>query len=134
MFLRDEGGLEGGETWFPGLEVGVGVGGEHGEGGDGAGAGDGVGDGDRDRVDVGKERDWIGDRNVEGYERKVNREGRKWRHHPEGGTAFKPLPCNALFWANLDSEGRGDERVTHAGLAVERGEKWGMNIWVRRFY
>ncbi|OBT62497.1 hypothetical protein VE03_08009 [Pseudogymnoascus sp. 23342-1-I1] len=58
-------------------------------------------------------------------------EGR-WREH-EGGTAFKPVEGNALFWVNLMPSGRGDKRVLHAGLPVEEGRKTAMNIWPRAF-
>ena len=42
---------------------------------------------------------------------------------------------NALFWVNLGEDGRGDERVRHAGLplGVGVGVKSAMNIWPRRF-
>lgn len=58
-------------------------------------------------------------------------EGR-WRAH-EGGTAFKPVEGNALFWVNLMPSGHGDKRVIHAGLPVEEGRKTAMNIWPRGF-
>jgi prolyl 4-hydroxylase len=57
----------------------------------------------------------------------------RWREH-EGGTAFKPVEGNALFWVNLMPSGRGDKRVLHAGLPVEEGRKTAMNIWPRAFY
>ena len=37
----------------------------------------------------------------------------------------------ALVWYNLDRHGTTDERTLHAGEPVARGEKWGMNIWLR---
>ena len=37
----------------------------------------------------------------------------------------------ALVWYNLDRDGRPDRLTLHAGEPVERGEKWGMNIWLR---
>jgi prolyl 4-hydroxylase len=52
----------------------------------------------------------------------------------EEGLKFKPVAGNAIFWVNLDEDGRGDERVVHAGLEVQSGEKVGLNIWPRRFY
>ncbi|KAI1506446.1 hypothetical protein F5X99DRAFT_423109 [Biscogniauxia marginata] len=57
-----------------------------------------------------------------------------WRTHEEGGLAFKPIAGNALFWANLHPNGTGDERVIHAGLPLESGQKTAMNIWPRKFY
>ncbi|KJK82203.1 hypothetical protein H634G_02397 [Metarhizium anisopliae BRIP 53293] len=48
----------------------------------------------------------------------------------EKGVTFRPVEGNAVFWENMVS-GKGDERVLHAGLPVVRGEKVGMNIWVR---
>ena len=46
------------------------------------------------------------------------------------------MPCAvrcaaALVWYNLDRDGRPDRLTLHAGEPVERGEKWGMNIWLR---
>ncbi len=49
----------------------------------------------------------------------------------ESGVTFRPAEGNAVFWANLDEDGRGDERVLHAGLPVVSGGKVGMNIWTR---
>ncbi|KAI1493097.1 hypothetical protein F5X96DRAFT_689692 [Biscogniauxia mediterranea] len=57
-----------------------------------------------------------------------------WRTHEEGGLAFKPIAGNAIFWVNLHPNGTGDERVIHAGLPVEKGQKTAMNIWPRKFY
>ena len=48
----------------------------------------------------------------------------------ENGVTFRPVPGNAVFWENL-VDGRGDERVVHAGLPVVKGSKIGMNIWTR---
>ena len=50
----------------------------------------------------------------------------------ENGVTFKPLPGNAVFWQNLDGEGRGDPATIHAGLPVTSGNKLGMNIWTRQ--
>lgn len=53
----------------------------------------------------------------------------------EAGTVFRPVEGNAVFWRNSKKgmgEGFvGDRRVVHAGLAVQRGRKLGMNIWTR---
>ncbi|KAF1959378.1 hypothetical protein CC80DRAFT_467903 [Byssothecium circinans] len=50
------------------------------------------------------------------------------------GVKFRPMTGNAIFWVNLDQQGRGDRRVVHAGLPVREGEKIGMNLWPRKFY
>jgi prolyl 4-hydroxylase len=47
------------------------------------------------------------------------------------GVTFRPVVGNAVFWLNLGEDGRGDERVLHAGLPITSGEKLGMNIWTR---
>lgn len=53
----------------------------------------------------------------------------------EAGVTFRPVEGNAVFWENMVDLGKGgrvgDERLLHAGLPVVRGEKVGMNIWVR---
>jgi prolyl 4-hydroxylase len=48
-----------------------------------------------------------------------------------GGVRWKPKAGNAVFWENLDGDGRGIEEVLHAGLSVTGGTKIGMNIWTR---
>lgn len=48
------------------------------------------------------------------------------------GISFKPRKGSGVFWVNLLPIGYGDERVKHAGLPVEQGQKVGMNIWVKR--
>ncbi|KAI9650335.1 hypothetical protein NHQ30_000348 [Ciborinia camelliae] len=45
------------------------------------------------------------------------------------GVTFKPIKGNAIFWENIDRDGRGYEETWHAGLPVERGSKVGLNIW-----
>lgn len=64
---------------------------------------------------------------------RVGEEKAMWRER-EGGTAFRPVEGNAVFWVNLMPNGRGDGRVVHAGLPVGEGRKTGLNIWPRRFY
>jgi len=44
---------------------------------------------------------------------------------------FPPEAGAGLVWYNLDRDGAPDERTLHAGEPVERGEKWGLNIWLR---
>ncbi|KAF2281291.1 uncharacterized protein EI97DRAFT_463647 [Westerdykella ornata] len=109
VFLRDT--CTGGETYFPLVEVDGGVVGDgKWEGRMAVGpVGGGGGGGDDDDGGVG--------------------EGRKRK-----GVRFTPITGNAVFWVNLDGEGRGDQRLVHAGLEVKSGEKVGMNIWARRFY
>jgi prolyl 4-hydroxylase len=48
------------------------------------------------------------------------------------GTIFKPRKGSGVFWINLHESGFGDQRVRHAGLPVQEGQKVGMNIWVKR--
>ncbi|RII07132.1 hypothetical protein CUC08_Gglean008100 [Alternaria sp. MG1] len=50
------------------------------------------------------------------------------------GIRFKPMRGNAVFWVNLDKDGKGDRRVVHAGLPVNEGEKIGLNIWPRKYF
>lgn len=66
---------------------------------------------------------------------KVSRGGRSdVEEERDKGVKFKPIKGNAIFWVNLDEEGRGDERVVHAGLPLGDGEKVGLNIWPRRMW
>ncbi|OAL57344.1 hypothetical protein IQ07DRAFT_496646 [Pyrenochaeta sp. DS3sAY3a] len=39
------------------------------------------------------------------------------------------VPGSALFWVNLDQDGRGRKDVLHAGLPARGGEKVGLNVW-----
>ncbi|KAJ4372464.1 hypothetical protein N0V83_004238 [Neocucurbitaria cava] len=52
----------------------------------------------------------------------------------EKGVKFKPITGNAVFWVNVDEEGKGDRRLIHAGLPVKEGEKIGLNLWPRKFF
>lgn len=47
----------------------------------------------------------------------------------EDGVTFKPITGNAIYWRNLDQDGRGLPSTLHAGLPVTSGRKMGMNIW-----
>lgn len=49
---------------------------------------------------------------------------------PELNLKVKPEKYTSLFWKNLDEEGNGKTKTLHAGLPPQKGEKWGMNIWV----
>lgn len=46
-----------------------------------------------------------------------------------GGVVFRPVKGNAVFWINLQPDGRGYEETWHAGLPVTKGTKVGLNIW-----
>jgi prolyl 4-hydroxylase len=50
------------------------------------------------------------------------------------GVKFKPIRGNAVFWVNLDKDGKGDRRTVHAGLPIGEGEKIGLNIWPRKYF
>jgi prolyl 4-hydroxylase len=45
------------------------------------------------------------------------------------GVTFRPITGNAIFWKNLDGEGKGLKSTLHAGLPVTEGMKTGLNIW-----
>ncbi|KAL3439689.1 hypothetical protein BJX65DRAFT_300939 [Aspergillus insuetus] len=46
------------------------------------------------------------------------------------GTIFRPIAGNAVFWEGIrDDEQSLYQETVHAGLAVERGTKIGLNIW-----
>lgn len=49
-----------------------------------------------------------------------------------GGRGMKvfPKPGSALLWYNMLEDGNGDEASLHAGMPVEAGEKWAMNLWL----
>lgn len=48
------------------------------------------------------------------------------------GRAFRPAAGDALVFSNTGPDGRPDQRSRHAGLPVERGEKWIATRWIRR--
>jgi len=50
------------------------------------------------------------------------------------GLSVKPVKGNALFWMNLHKENStGDVRVKHAGVPIDSGVKYGMNIWTKHY-
>jgi hypothetical protein len=50
---------------------------------------------------------------------------------PRRGLRIRPEPGSALVFRNLRPDGRVDEDSLHAGLPVDRGEKWIATLWVR---
>lgn len=46
------------------------------------------------------------------------------------GTTFRPIPGNALFWMNVQGNGRRHPATIHAGLPVNSGVKTIWNIWL----
>ena len=51
---------------------------------------------------------------------------------PLAGVRMAPQCGHALLWHNIDKHGLLDGRTLHSGEPVERGCKWGMNIWLRQ--
>ena len=43
---------------------------------------------------------------------------------------IRPHPGRAVIWSNVLPNGQPDPRTVHAGLPVERGIKYGLNIWI----
>ena len=50
---------------------------------------------------------------------------------PNLARRYRGRKGNALFFWNVEPDGRPDHRVLHAGLAPTRGEKWMLSQWVR---
>lgn len=50
---------------------------------------------------------------------------------PELGLKVSPEPGAVLMFRNVTDSGRIDPRTLHAGLPVERGEKWLATRWIR---
>jgi len=50
---------------------------------------------------------------------------------PRLGRQFRGRRGDALFWWNVDPDGKPDEQTLHAGLAPRQGEKWLFSQWVR---
>jgi prolyl 4-hydroxylase len=58
----------------------------------------------------------------------------KFSRTDEGtGLLIKPKRGNAVFWKNLHMNGSGDERLAHAGMPVESGVKFGLNVWSKYY-
>lgn len=51
---------------------------------------------------------------------------------PEASLSVAPVKGSALLFRYLDASNRPDPRSLHAGLPVERGEKWVAAWWVRQ--
>jgi len=47
------------------------------------------------------------------------------------GRRYRGRKGNALFFWNVEPDGRPDRRLLHAGLSPTRGEKWMLSQWVR---
>ncbi|ROL52082.1 Prolyl 4-hydroxylase subunit alpha-2 [Anabarilius grahami] len=52
---------------------------------------------------------------------------------PEVGVALKPKKGSAMFWYNLQKNGRVDYDTQHAGCPVLVGNKWVANKWIHEF-
>ena len=50
---------------------------------------------------------------------------------PDIGVQFRGKTGDAIFWANVDMEGRPDPLTRHAGLPPTSGEKWIFSQWIR---
>ena len=56
-----------------------------------------------------------------------------------GGTTYFPKlqkhftgkKGDAIFWDNIDNNGKEDTRMLHSGTELKKGKKYGLNIWVR---
>jgi hypothetical protein len=51
---------------------------------------------------------------------------------PANGTTIPPRAGAAIAFRNLDPDGKPDADSLHAGLPVERGEKWLATLWLRQ--
>ena len=54
-------------------------------------------------------------------------------HFPELGISHAGSTGDALLFANVDAEGKPDQRTRHAGLPPTTGEKWLFSQWIREF-
>jgi prolyl 4-hydroxylase len=50
---------------------------------------------------------------------------------PKAGVRFRGTTGDAIFWANVGSDGRPDPASVHAGRPPSSGEKWILSQWVR---
>ena len=52
---------------------------------------------------------------------------------PDLGLKVMPEAGSAMFWVNIDHNGKYFTKTTHAGEAVNTDrEKWGVNVWIRQ--
>lgn len=51
---------------------------------------------------------------------------------PVAGLRVEPRPGRAVVFENLHPDGSPDPDSLHAGLPVERGEKWLATLWLRQ--
>jgi len=58
-------------------------------------------------------------------------EGGGRTYFPKLHAGFTPEKGSAVCWYNLDRHGNLDDRTLHAGEPVTKGEKWGLNVWLR---
>ncbi len=42
----------------------------------------------------------------------------------------QPVKGSAVIWSNINGDGDIEERTVHEGVAITKGEKLGMNIWI----
>jgi len=50
---------------------------------------------------------------------------------PKAGVRFRGTTGDAIFWANVESDGQPDLASVHAGRPPSSGEKWILSQWVR---
>jgi hypothetical protein len=50
---------------------------------------------------------------------------------PDIGIQFRGKRGDAIFWANVDMQGKPDLMTRHAGLPPTSGEKWLLSQWIR---
>lgn len=50
---------------------------------------------------------------------------------PKIGLKFRGRAGEAIFFDNVDGEGRGDMKTLHEGMPPTRGEKWLLSQWIR---
>jgi hypothetical protein len=50
---------------------------------------------------------------------------------PDIGLEFRGRTGDAIFWANLDMDGKPDALSRHAGMAPTTGNKWILSQWIR---
>lgn len=50
---------------------------------------------------------------------------------PDVGIQFRGKRGDAIFWANVDNQGKPDLKTRHAGLPPTSGEKWVLSQWIR---